>query len=353
MSRKQILYGLLLLLFSLTVSTAFADDGVVVRSGEVVGDDIATRDNLVIEAGAVVNGDVNILGGNATISGTVNGDVFIMGGDAVVIDSADIQGDCFVVGGTIHNLGANPNLNCSVVGSGADIDVSRLTDALPPGLVNTVLLDTDSDEASEFTGEVNIRPTQHRSSGGGVLGAIISSFGLGALAFLVTMIAPRHVDRIGDAITAKPIASGTVGVLTFISTLSLGTIIATLSSLLVVVCVGLLGFPLVFALAALLIGGIAVGWTAVGTLFGELIADRLNLGWTSLPLTAAVGTLLLSLAIGLVGWFSWGGFATVIGVMVSLIGLGATALTKFGTLPYPRVVINPAKEDYVMGTTPE
>ena len=347
MSRKRLLFSVLLLLMGITVTTAFADEGLVVRSGEVFTDDIATRDNLLVEAGAVVQGDISLLGSDATISGTIQGDVLVTGGDITLSDSAEIQGDCFVVGGTIANMGANPNIECSVVGAGANIDVSRFTDALSPTLIDNVLGNTNlSSESSE-------RPTFTRSNNGGIVGAILQSVGLSALAFVIALIAPKHINRIGDAITAKPVASGTVGILTFISTVSLGTILAVVSSLLVVVCVGVLGFPLVFALGALLVAALAVGWTAVGTLFGEMIADRLSLNWTSLPLTAGVGTLLLSAAIGLVGWFSWGGFATVIGVLIAVIGLGATTLTKFGSLPYPRMLVDSDKEDFVIRTMPD
>jgi len=77
-------------------STAFASarDQSVDHGGTYWG-------NVIVEQGQVVDGDVTVIGGDATIAGTVNGDVNVVGGDIVERPGATITGHVNTVGGDI------------------------------------------------------------------------------------------------------------------------------------------------------------------------------------------------------------------------------------------------------------
>ncbi|HFC11748.1 MAG TPA: hypothetical protein ENJ56_02805, partial [Anaerolineae bacterium] len=194
----------------------------VVINGEVVRDDLNITDNLIIEAGGLVTEDVNILGGHAYISGTISGDLVVLGGNVELAESAGIGGDCVIIGGNIQR-NASP-VRCTSIAEGANLPLAAI-----PSITK--------DRANLWGG-----------SGATVGNAILTSFLLAIFAFGITAIAPKHIERISDAITLKPVASGTVGILTFLAAISAITLLSLLSALLTFVCIGLLGFPIVLAM---------------------------------------------------------------------------------------------------------
>jgi hypothetical protein len=168
---------------------------------------------------------------------------------------------------------------------------------------------------------------------GHVVGAIFRSLLLGALAFVAATLFPRHLTQVEQAARQKPFASGTVG---FLTSLAVPIILLLLSPILFVlafVCgLGVL-------LAALAVAGyaaaLAVGWFAVGHLLGERMAEWLHMRNRSLPWVTAVGTATLTLVLGLLGAIPFVLGEGLAGFLIACVGLGAVALTKFGTRPYP------------------
>lgn len=310
---------LILTIFGVGISYAAPSQDRVVAAGEVVEDALNITDNLNLEAGGLVSDDVTILGGNARIAGTISGDLVVVGGNVTLVESAVIDGDCIIIGGTIE---ANDSTTiCTAIAKKLNIPIPPRT-PIPP----LPLLD-----AAGLSGN-NYRLT--------VSSAIFSSILLAILAFGITMIAPRHIERIGDAVTAKPVASGTVGILTFIAAVSALTILSALSALLAIVCIGLLGIPIVLALSGLLVGAMLVGWVAIGKITGDILCDILKLRQLSIPMTAALGTAVFSLANTLISTLpAIGVAANIVIFFIGAIGLGAVALTRFGTRTWPRLII--------------
>ena len=322
-SRLLTIFAVLLSLIGFSAGIGYAapaQDRVVV-AGEIVETDLNILDDLDLEAGSVVAADVNILGGDAIIAGTISGNLVVFGGDVYLMESAVIEGDCVIIGGKI-------DIN------GSDIACTTLADELDVAVPNLASLD---DNGLNLDLGNNSQPSFWT--------ALFTSIFLGVLALGTTSAAPRHIERISDAITVKPVASGTVGALTFVATVSAIAILGLLSALLTVVCVGLLGVPVVLAMSVLLIGAGLIGWVSIGKIVGEVLRDALHLEQISLPVTAALGTSALSFAIGLIGLLPAVGFSANIAILVvGGIGLGATALTRFGTRNWPLFAINIGKE---------
>ena len=81
---------------AITTGTARAEAQSVNHGGTYVGD-------VIVEPGQTVDGDITVLLGDATIAGTVNGDVNVLGGSAVERPGAIITGQVNMVGGEMAN----------------------------------------------------------------------------------------------------------------------------------------------------------------------------------------------------------------------------------------------------------
>lgn len=306
----------------------------IIASGDTIENDLNINEDLDVEVGSVINANVNIFGGDAKIAGTINGNLVVFGGDVELLESAVLHGECVVIAGEV--VMTNHESVCTAVGQELDVPLPNLVlpnVPLPNAPVPPVPM-FDSAETS----------TTVHSSGPTFFSALFTSIFLGVLALGTTMLAPRHVERISDAVTVRPVAVGTVGVLTFIASVFAIAILAMLSALLTIVCVGLLGMPIVLAMSALLFAGGLIGWVSIGKIVGDVLRDVLHMHQISVPMTAALGTTALSLAIGLIGLLPAIGFGANIAIfLVGGIGLGATALTRFGTRNWPLFVISEEK----------
>lgn len=319
--KRKTLFILLIILMLVPTGAALADDKVV-ESGDTVNEDIVLfDDNLDVAAGATVNGDITIFDGDVTIAGTINGDVVLFDGDLVVESTAVIHGDCVVMSGVLTDNTA-AGLNCT---SFAAPELGALADGIPPLPALPPL--PSSIEVSQPSGFVRFL--------GGVGGAIFQSLILGLIAFGVATLFPQHLVRIEKAVRQKPVASGTVGFLTSLALPFLMLVASPILVLLAFVCgLGvLLGIALLLAFA----GAVLLGWISMGRIFGDRLTTWLNLKDRSLPVTTALGTAVLTLIIGVFGAIPFVFGEGLVVFVISCIGLGAVALTKFGTRTYPHL----------------
>jgi hypothetical protein len=96
-----------------------------------------------------------------------------------------------------------------------------------------------------------------------------------------------------------------------------------------------------------------MGWFTVGNIVGEFLAERLNLKHRSQPMTTALGTAAITFTLGFLGAIPFVIGESLIWMVIVALGLGATALTKFGTRAYPIVaapVLNQNKVTAVLDT---
>lgn len=337
--RRLLLFLALLLLLVIPTSAALAAP----LAQRVVGDDDVVYDDVVLfdesfelAEGGRVKGDIIIFNGDATIAGTVNGDVVLFNGNLETTDTAVLNGDCVLFNGASAGEGAS-SLTCT------DMDV-----VLPAGVSNFVNeLTASADFAPPPTVEVE-RPSLIGRFVGGTAAAAARSLLFGLLAFAVASLMPQPMMRIEDALRKKPLASGAVGLLTSFSMPFVLAIFALMSAVLILACgLGLLGFPIMFVMVLALVAAGFLGWFSVGNVVGEFLAQRLNLKNRSQAMTTALGTAAITFGIGFLGAIPFVIGESLIWWAIVFVGLGATALTKFGTRDYPLMALPQPNPDKV------
>lgn len=295
----------------------------VVEAGEVINNDVTVfGEDLQIDEGATVNGNVVVFNGDARVAGQVNGDIVLFNGDLEAMSTSAVSGECVLMNGTLTD-DTELGLNCSSIDEFDKFfsSIGAIADGEHFGPVKS---------APDVYVE---RPSHNGGFFGNVVEAIINSLVLGALAFVAASLLPGHLRQVQTAVRQKPVASGAVGMLTAVAIPSLIALLSVISAILLIICIGILGFGVVVALAVGLAAALVFGWISIGTMVGQRLAQPLNLKNRSLPMTAAVGTVVLTLGLGLLD-----AFLPVVGLLNGLlfvIGLGAVALTQFGTRPYP------------------
>ena len=330
---------------------------IVIEADEIVNKDLQLfSDSLTIEAGAIVNGNITVVGGNADIAGSVNGDITVMGG-SVTLDGP-VAGNLTIFGGNL-DLGANADLKgeCVTLGGnvtatdGAGINCTS-TRNLPFPFLGTVppsppVVDNGSAEMGDA------------ASAGRFAGLLGRTLLLSGLAWLVASVWPAHLAQVKKAAQERTAASGVVGLLTTAAVASLGAIIAIISTLLVIICVGLLGYPVLFAMGVLFALAGALGWIAVGSILGQRLLHTSDMKGNRLVNTTVAGTALLTFGLGLLQLLPaflivpiLAGLATFV---LFSVGLGAATLTLFGRHPYPAeaAAAGSSKIDDVLATLPE
>lgn len=292
-----------------------------VASGETVNNDVVLfDDDLEVEEGGAIDGNVTLFQGNATIAGTINGDLVLFNGDLAARETAVINGDCVLLNGTLRDE-TDGRVGCTRVGS-----LPNFIPALGnlPGMRDAV------EPAAEPASDARLFLSFLANS----FGALLSGLLMGGLAFVTASLLPNHLGQVQATLRAKPVASGGVGLLTTVAVPSLIVLLSLISAILLIVCIGILGFGMVLALILVLVAAALFGWIAVGTLVGRWLAYRLNRQWR-LPVTAALGTLLMTFTLNFLGGipFVWG--EGLLSMLILSMGLGAVALTQFGMRAYP------------------
>jgi hypothetical protein len=133
--------------------------------------------------------------------------------------------------------------------------------------------------------------------------------------------------------------------------------LAVVSAVLILACgLGLLGFPIIIAMVLGMVAAGFLGWFTVGNILGEFLAERFNLKTLGQPATTALGTMVITFTLGFLGAIPFVIGESLIWMTIVALGLGATALTKFGTRAYPIVAapsVNQDKVTAVLDTLPD
>jgi len=346
-----VLFAVLLLLFLTTTAVLAAQTtgGTVVESGETVNNEIVLfGEDLTVQEGATVTGDVVLFGGNAVIAGAVTGDVVLFGGNAEV--TGTVTGDIVLFGGDLTpGDTAVFTGDCALLGGHLDESAANC-ETIPLNPAMMAAFTRIAPRADQGTASGANRPAESVSFGR-LAGLVGQTLLMALLAFGVASAMPDRLTRVAQMAQRKPMASGVVGLLTAVAVPSLIFLLTLLSTLLLIVCVGILGYPIVFALTVGLVAAMLIGWVAIGSMTGRWLAERFNLGARRLPVTAALGTAVLTLGIGSLSFVPFIIGEWMLNIIVGSIGLGAAALTRFGSRPfllgagYKTVIENPISED--------
>jgi len=274
----------------------------VLEEGQTLdGDLFILGGNANLNSGSTVDGDVAMLGGNLKADGKITGDVIALGGVVQMSKSTTVGGDVNVLGGNIQGEG-----QATITGD-INSDASATLPVIVPGgfHLRAPNIDLSFNPVWDF------------------LWLLFQSFLWAALAVLVALFAPKPTRRVGEAVTGQPLISGGLGLLT--------AVVAPL--VLIVVSLTIIGIPVALLTALALIVTWAFGMIAIGTEVGERLAKTGKADW-ALPVSAALGTFLLTLIVNGVGkvvpCVGW-----LLPFLVGLVGLGAVLLTRFGSHRYP------------------
>jgi hypothetical protein len=153
-----------------------------------------------------------------------------------------------------------------------------------------------------------------------MVGAVV----LALLTLAIVTLWPAQTDRVGQTILAAPVPSLGVGCLIYPAAASLTFIV------LISICLAPFS-PLVILLV---VAAALLGWVALGTLWGRWLVRRMSWSGITSTAAAAIGVFTLTLLVTLLGAVPIFGVLLVLGA--SSIGLGAVALTRFGTSRYPK-----------------
>lgn len=342
---------IILLLVSVTAVLAAPSFDVVVEDGEEINNDVVLfNDNLEIQPGAVVNSDVIVFNGSARIAGEVNGDVTVFNGDLEITRDTEINGECVLLNGELRDSSRSAGTTqCTAVEhAGLAGLVGTLSNRFAPPAIPPIptIPSMPTIPAIPPIGEAPeipvAPPRSHANDGfgaGNILAALSGAVVLGLLGMLVAAVIPHHLEQIQTTARQKPAASGVVGVLTAVAVPSLIALLVPVSALLTLICIGLLGFPIILALSIAFVAALFIGWIAIGTLLGQRLFNRRKDRTTRLPLVAGAGTALLTLIFSLL-WalpFTFG--VGLLALAATSVGLGAVTLTQFGRRAYPVTVM--------------
>ncbi len=262
-----------------------------------------------IEKDAAMTGDTILSGGTLTLAGTLNGDIIAIGGAITLEDSAVVNGNLVLIGATLKR-------------SPLAVINGEITEQSPS-------LFSSKDNGNVFSPFKSNKDPLTRA-----LAITFESLALSALAVILGLLLPQQVKRVSAAITSQPLVAGGVGLLTCV----------VLPIVLVLLTVTIILIPVMILAVILFVFAMLFGWIAAGHEVGDRIEGLFHVDWHP-AISAGIGVLLLSLVTGFATMIPCAGW--LIGSVVSLFGLGAVIISRFGSEKYAKTVINavlPASE---------
>jgi len=278
--RLAVMVGFFVVALALATSTASAHMQAIYHGGTYFG-------SVVVEPGQVVDGDLTVIFGDATIFGTVDGDLNVIGGNAD-------QRPGSVITGEVNNVGG---------------DVAQTVVPWAPS----------ESPYNPFVPDPRV----------------LWRLSWNLLALLVFLIFPLRTRMVLDRLEGHPGLSVTAGLLGCIAVIPLAVLLA-----ITILLIPLIPLELIFVLA-----GVFLGTAALALLIGRRLCELLSPATTPSPLLALlVGITLITAAelVPVVG--------TLVLLFVGLIGLGATMLS-FGGDAFAAPVAAPSARAPKSGTT--
>lgn len=275
------------------------------------GEIIRFGQDIHVEAGESVQGDVVAMGGDVTIEGTVHGSVTAMGGDVHLLPGARVEDDVVCLGGTLLEE------------PGASVGGQRVT-------------------APRTRGARFMLPVLGAIGAGfEIMGLLVGALVLMGLSWLVVKLAPGRTQDALDVIDRDGGAAFMVGLLLWALIIPSVIVLAIAMALL---CITIIGIPLAAAVAVGYVAFFVVAafWGAVVgfTLIGRQVHGRLRGPVPSLAVAAIWGVLAVqALRIGaelfhVLPFFGFvGGLVKVVYIVASIVlftlGAGALVLSEY------------------------
>lgn len=306
-------------------------------------------EDVDVEEGETVAGDLVVIQGDVRIRGTVEGDVVVVDGTLDLLDGGVVRGDVRLVDAALEEQAG--------LIEGEVRDVEAAAGGLEAEIRDRLREELRSEVRSELRregldrGGAAFNPLRRVASGiGGIIGNLVAVLILALVGLGIVAFAPRNLDTVAEAARRAPGRAAMVGVagaFLLIPVWVLGFIALLVTIVGIPVAIAWIPFfPLAAAAGALL------GYIAVARNVGEWLADSgyPYTDWIrkSNSMTTITGGLLGLMAfflaahvLGIVPFFGFlGGLLVSVGVMAtvaaSFIGFGAVLLTRAGRRPeYP------------------
>ena len=344
----------------------FVTNGDVEVAGRIDGSLAVVSGDLTLEQGAVVEGDLFVMSGDHEVAGRVTGDLSVMFGDAELRDTAVVDGDLMVLSGRLERAAGarvggeemsdirlpdlpliRERINPPQVPELPEIpEVPALPERVPQvPPVPRVRVETPAQEFGRFVGRV--------------VTAGFFSLVFIALGVLIVFIWRRPTRRVSECISAMPVQSFVLGLLTFLIAVVLEAFALVLLILIILVAAALISTVILIPIGLLLIllsvlvllpvplalmGGMVLGWVSLAELVGQKLGKVLR-GGALQPLGATLLGLLITVPVAAILWVvqpaccAWPFI-----VLLTSIGLGAVFHTRFGRQDCSQAKPAPAPE---------
>ncbi len=255
---------LALLFGAFFVAVTFATTGLAQAAPQSIYHGGSYFGSVIVEPNQVVDGDLNVVGGDATIEGTVNGDVNVVGGTIDVRDNGRIEGQTHQVAGA---------------------------------LAQTIVPWADNDNAIQRYGP------DHRMWWRVAWDVVI---------LLFFLIFPLRTRMAVGRLEQHPAMATGAGLFGWVAVIPLAVLLAITVVLI----------PLIFVEFVLLAGSVFIGTAALALLVGRRFYELLSPNATPTPLVALILGLTLLTAAQLVPIVG-----VLVTLLTALVGLGAVLLT--------------------------
>ena len=316
MNKKRIIGISILTLILLLVPAvpAFAQGG---TDGTTI-----MNEDYVVEDGETIEGDLVVCNGDVTVEedGTVEGTLVVWNGDAEV--NGSVEEDLVVSGGEI-TLGEDAYIGGNVVCSwSCDIEDDNGANIHGSIIEGVPMPDIIFGEWPDFPTYI---PTHMWSAGPSIAmnlalnlaQNIVTVLIVALLAGLIALIWPDAVAQVDQTIATQPLPSLGWGVLTGIVFVTLIVVLA------ITICLS----PIAFLGAGVLALAALFGWSCIGAMLGERLFVAFKAENIPPFLSAATGTLLISIvaaALGLVPCVKF--FSGILVLLTVSLGLGAITM---------------------------
>ena len=243
-----------------------------------------------VDPDETIDGDLNVVFGNATVAGHVLGNVNVIGGSCRVLDSGTVDGD----------------EHCAW---------NDATQALAPLVASSAGID----RLAEADRRLFVK--------------LASS----AIVVLVFLLFPLRMRLALDRVERHPGIAAAVGVATCLAIIPVALLLV----------MSIVGIPLILVEVAALFAGVWLGTGAIALLVGRRLCELVMPRSTPSPFVALVLGLVVVCAAEVVPHVGW-----AVTALVSLVGLGAAVLAFVRTLPGGRLTVGSAVSGRPIGGPP-
>ena len=271
-----------------------AGDVYILKNHEKIDGDIAgIGTTLIIEEGAIVIGNISLVGSNLEISGRVAGDINVFAGSSLIKESALITGS---INQVFHQITIDPDaqvygeINTYQIPTRENIDpgkgLSRIVDWFQPSSI--------------------------------ILIEVLKTILFIILSILAIFLLKKQTLRGVVSLEKNLIASWGAGLITMIS--------VPIISLVFLITICLSPFALILIIAFLIC--LMWGWVMIAAVVGQQLSHWLRLDW-KVELATVIGAILISVFTALISIIPCIGF--LINTMIASAGLGGVLISRFGS----------------------